>query len=121
MINCKGVHYFLAVVTHSQLHSWFESSKLRPSKAGEFDDGALRKFFACAGFMVAATVLADIVLPYTKRPRPVRYRLNQVNIDKLAQDLRKRGVASNYYRVGPWGQGFSDIRSRLRKTTGCSK
>ncbi|CAN7552945.1 LysR family transcriptional regulator [Massilia sp. LjRoot122] len=48
---------------HSQLKSWFESQALRPITVGEFDDGALLKSFACAGagFMVAPTVLSDIV------------------------------------------------------------
>ena len=48
---------------HSQLNSWFEVNDLRPIAVGEFDDGALLKSFARAGsgFMVAPTVLADIV------------------------------------------------------------
>lgn len=48
---------------HSQLRSWFERHALRPIAVGEFDDGALLKSFARAasGFMVAPTVLADIV------------------------------------------------------------
>ena len=48
---------------HSQLKSWFETGDLRPITVGEFDDGALLKSFARAGtgFMVAPTVLADIV------------------------------------------------------------
>ncbi|WP_288380343.1 LysR family transcriptional regulator [uncultured Massilia sp.] len=48
---------------HSQLNSWFETHALRPIIVGEFDDGALLKSFACAGtgFMVAPTVLADVV------------------------------------------------------------
>lgn len=48
---------------HSQLKSWFETHELRPITVGEFDDGALLKSFACAGtgFMVAPTVLSDIV------------------------------------------------------------
>ncbi|MGF6273782.1 LysR family transcriptional activator of nhaA [Massilia sp. UYP11] len=48
---------------HSQLSSWFESNELRPIVVGEFDDGALLKSFARAGtgFIVAPTVLADIV------------------------------------------------------------
>ncbi|RZA33511.1 MAG: LysR family transcriptional regulator [Lysobacteraceae bacterium] len=48
---------------HTQLKSWFESHELRPITVGEFDDGALLKSFACAGtgFMVAPTVLSDIV------------------------------------------------------------
>jgi LysR family transcriptional activator of nhaA len=47
----------------SQLGSWFETHDLRPVIVGEFDDGALLKSFACAGagFMVAPTVLAEIV------------------------------------------------------------
>jgi LysR family transcriptional activator of nhaA len=48
---------------HSQLRSWFQSNELRPVAVGEFDDGALLKSFARAGtgFIVAPTVLADIV------------------------------------------------------------
>ncbi len=48
---------------HTQLKSWFESHELRPITVGEFDDGALLKSFARAGagFMVAPTVLSDIV------------------------------------------------------------
>lgn len=48
---------------HSQLSSWFEANALRPIAVGEFDDGALLKSFARAGtgFIVAPTVLADIV------------------------------------------------------------
>ena len=48
---------------HTQLKSWFESQDLRPITVGEFDDGALLNSFACAGtgFMVAPTVLSDIV------------------------------------------------------------
>lgn len=48
---------------YSQLSSWFESNALCPIAVGEFDDGALLKSFARAGagFIVAPTVLADIV------------------------------------------------------------
>lgn len=48
---------------HTQLKSWFEAHELRPITVGEFDDGALLKSFARAGtgFMVAPTVLSDIV------------------------------------------------------------
>jgi len=48
---------------HTQLQSWFETHGLRPIIVGEFDDGALLKSFARAGtgFMVAPTVLAEIV------------------------------------------------------------
>jgi LysR family transcriptional activator of nhaA len=48
---------------HSQLGSWFETHALRPIVVGEFDDGALLKSFARAGtgFMVAPTVLSEIV------------------------------------------------------------